>query len=427
MRGRRSFRLMAAVAAVTLISVLVAPAAPALAAVAAPTIVQATEVTTIGKAARFRLGAPDGAVATTAFMWQLNAGPWQEVAVIAGKATVSVVPDRFTNGLSVYAVGADGSLSDTSTLFFNAVFPPPTADQDLDSDGRPDLLTPGGTAGLGEGLWLATGRGERGKVRVPAVNIGSHGVGLGQDPSGAEPGAAFTGAQVITGKFTGGPFEDVFVYFPSGHRAGSAVIIRALGNGAELRADLSGNSHGLSAGLLSDWDGNQPTQLVNGYDVDGNNPEYPDLFAIMGSPAADSSLSFYPTYSGVGNYPFPVATGAATPTGGTDWQNWRLASASLPSGTALALWNRSAGALYLWMSVTANPDTGALTYRQHHLSDAWLPDADLSSLQLTDFNADGVPDLRAVTTDGKATAYRITELPETGPATITTGTAQPLG
>jgi len=427
MRGRRSPRLVAAVTAVTLFSVLVAPAAPALAAVVAtPTIMQATDNTVVGKVARFRLRAPDGEVATTAFRWQLNAGPWQEAAATAGEATVAVVPDRFTNVLSAYAIGADGSLSDTSSLSFNAEFPPPTADQDLDSDGRPDLLTPGGTAGLGAGLWLATGRGERGKVRVPAVNIGGHGAGLGGNPSGAEPGADFTGAQVITGKFTGGPFEDVFVYYPSGPRTGTSVIIRALGNGAELRADLSGNSHILPAGLLSDWDGNQPTQLVNGYDADGNNPEYPDLFAIMGSPAADSGLSFYATYPGVGNYPFPVATGAATPTGGTDWQNWRLASASLPSGTAIVLWNRSAGALYLWKSVIANPDTGALTYQQHHLSDSWLPGADLSSLQLTDFDADGVPDLRTVTTDGNATAYRITELPETGPATITTGTAQPL-
>lgn len=427
MRGRRSSRLMAVVAATALFSVLVVPAAPALAAVVAtPTIVQATEATVVGKAARFRLRAPGGEVAATAFKWQLNAGPWQEVAATAGKATVSVIPSQFTNVLSVYAVGADGSLSDTSALLFNAEFPPPTADQDLDSDGRPDLLTPGGTAGLGAGLWLATGRGERGKVRVPAVNIGAHGAGLGQDPSGAEPGADFTGAQVITGKFTGGPFEDVFVYYPSGHRAGLSVIIRALGNGAELRPDLSGNSHILPAGLLSDWDGNQPAQLVNGYDADGNNPEYPDLFAIMGSPAAESGLSFYAAHPGVGNYPMPVATGAATPTGGTDWRNWRLASAALPSGTAIVLWNRSTGALYLWKSVTADPDTGALTYRQHQLSENWLPGADLSSLHLADFDANGVPDLRAVTADGKATAYRIAELPEAGPARITTGTAQSL-
>ncbi|WP_204297459.1 hypothetical protein [Actinoplanes campanulatus] len=418
---------MAAVAAASLFPVLVAPAVPALAAVVAtPTIVQATEMPTVGKAARFRLRVLGDEAATTAFMWQLNTGPWQESAATAGKATVTVVPDRFTNVLSVYAVGADGSLSDTSTLSFNAEFPPLTADQDLDSDGRPDLLTPGGTAGLSEGLWLATGRGERGKVRVPAVNIGGHGTGLGEDPSGAEPAAAFTGTQIVTGKFTGGPFEDVFVYHPNGPRAGLSVIIPTLGNGAELRPELSGNGYTLPAGWLSDWDGNQPTQLTNGYDADGSNPEYPDLFAIMGSPAAEYNLSFYSSYPGIGNYAFPVVTGASTPTGGIDWQNWRMASALLPTGTAIVLWNRSTGALYLWKSVIANPDTGALTYQQHHLSDNWLPGADLSTLQLADVNADGTPDLRTVTGDGKATAYRITEVPETGTLKITTGAAQSL-
>lgn len=408
-------RLLAACVAM----VLIAPAAPAFAAgPATPVIVQVADVTTVGQAARFRFRAPAGEVTTTEFMWQLNAGPWQEVAATAGKATVSVVPSRFTNVLRVYAVGADGSLGEIASLTFTSVFPPPTADQDFDSDGRADLLTPGGTAGLGEGLWLASGRGERGKVRVPAVNIGSHGLGL----AGSSTGADFTGQQLITGKFTGGPFEDVLVYHASGPQTGLSVVLPTLGNGAELRPDLSGNSYILAAGTLSDWDGNQPAQLVNAYDADGANPEYPDLLAVM----AGGGLSFYAAYSGVGNFALPIATGAATPTGGTDWPNWRLASTSLPSGTAVALWNRSTGALYLWTSVTANPDTGALTYQQHLLSDHWLPGADVSTLQLADFNADGLPDLRTVTTDGKATAHRITDLPDTGPATIRTGAAQPL-
>ena len=76
--------------------------------------------------------------------------------------------------------------------------------------------------------------------------------------------------------------------------------------------------------------------------------------------------------------------------------------------------------------MTANPDTGALTYRQYRLSDNWLPGADLSGLQLTDVDADGIPDLRTVTTGGEATAYRITNLSETGPAKIKAGAAQPL-
>jgi hypothetical protein len=52
--------------------------------------------------------------------------------------------------------------------------------------------------------------------------------------------------------------------------------------------------------------------------------------------------------------------------------------------------------------------------------------ADLATIQLTDFDADGLPGLRAVTAAGTVTAYRIAELPETGTATIKAGTPQPL-
>jgi hypothetical protein len=54
-----------------------------------------------------------------------------------------------------------------------------------------------------------------------------------------------------------------------------------------------------------------------------------------------------------------------------------------------------------------------------------LPGADPAGLQLTDFDAVGVPDLRTVSADGRATTYRIMT-PGNGPVEIRTGAVQAL-
>jgi hypothetical protein len=107
-----------------------------------------------------------------------------------------------------------------------------------------------------------------------------------------------------------------------------------------------------------------------------------------------------------------------TPTGGTDWQNWRIFSKLLPSGTALALWNPTTGGLYLWEEVRFSADTGALSFTQYTLAANWQPVATPSALQLTDVNDDGIPDLWAVTPAGDVTAYVTSQLSASGPATL---------
>ncbi|MEV4132535.1 hypothetical protein AB0J72_10250 [Dactylosporangium sp. NPDC049742] len=414
-------RRLAATAAAVLVAPAVAGAVlaaePASAAGAlAPTVTALTTAPVVGAAARFRFGTAAGSAPVTQFVFSLNSGPGGRVTAANGRATASVVVERAVNVLSVYAVAADGSVSDSTVTTFNAAFPPPAADQDLDSDGKPDLLAVGGTPGLAPGLWQATGRGLRGQVRTPAVDIGVNGNGVG---------TPFTGAQVFTGKFRGGPFEDVFVYYPGGINPGSGMIIDGLGRGEPLRADR-GYEATLSAGLFADINNDNPLQLVNAYDGSGNHFAYPDLLGIVGSPANGYTLQYYASQNGTANFAFPTQLGTATPTGGGDWEHWRLASKLLPSGTAVALWNQSTGALYLWQGVTYDQGTGALAFTQFRLADAWLPGAQLSELQLTDVNADGVPDLWAVTPDGTVTAYVITNLSATGPAKLTAKTPQHL-
>jgi hypothetical protein len=121
--------------------------------------------------------------------------------------------------LSVYTVDHAGNISQPVTYDFFLATPPQAADKDMNGDRIPDLLTVGDTAGLGPGLWLATGKAkhstaaEIGQLNKPATNIGINGAGLDIPSSPSE----FDGAQVITGQFFAQGFNDVLVYFPSGN------------------------------------------------------------------------------------------------------------------------------------------------------------------------------------------------------------------
>jgi hypothetical protein len=165
---------------------------------------------------------------------------------------------------------------------------------------------------------------------------------------------------------------------------------------------------------------------VKAYDSSGNHGPIPDLMGVVGSPASGYGLYYYPDAFITGGYGTVDPLTTLTPAGGTDWNNWRLASKLLPSGTAVVLWNQSTGALYLWEGVTFDPNTSRLSYTQYHLAKRWLRGTDLSTLRLTDVNADGVPDLWAVAPGGTVTPYVVTDLSATGTAKIKAGARQHL-
>ncbi|MCX4474129.1 hypothetical protein C5N14_05050 [Micromonospora sp. MW-13] len=304
-------------------------------------------------------------------------------------------------------------------------------DKDLDGDGVPDLVTVGGTAGLGSGVWSAKGRVSAstgvgtGRVHTPATNIGL----LGNGVTGNYSPADFDGAQVLTGRFTGGTEQDFLVYYPGGVNLGGAGIIRGAGDGTMLNPNLSGNQFSIDSAQLVDAYGNSPLQVANAYDAVGTGDGYPDLIGISGDAVNGYRLIYHPTIPMPGGYLFKVALPDTTPTGGTDWQNWSIASTELSSGVAIFLRNATTGALYLWTGVTVvdNGDgTGSLSRTQYHVAANWNTGVALSTLWAADVNADGVPDLWAVRPDGRARAYLVSGLSATGTATVVSTLPQRL-
>lgn len=306
-------------------------------------------------------------------------------------------------------------------------------DKDLDGDGVPDLITVGGPGtGLGSGVWSAlgvksprTGVGT-GQVQTPAVNIGLRGNGV----SGTSSPADFDGAQVITGHFRGLPDQDFLVYYPGGTNPGGAGIIRGAGDGTMLDPNLSGNQYSIFPEQLLDANGNSPLTLVNGYGADGVDNGYPDLIGVAGDATNGYRLTYHPcTFPMAGGYFGALDLTNPTPTGGTDWQNWRITSTEVGSGVALFLHNSTTGDLYLWTGVTLvdNGDgTGSLTHTQHRVAAKWNTGVAISTLWAADINADGTPDLWTVLPNGTYRAYLISGLSTKGKAKVTATSAQRL-
>jgi hypothetical protein len=114
-----------------------------------------------------------------------------------------------------------------------------------------------------------------------------------------------------------------------------------------------------------------------------------------------------------------------TPTGGTDWDTWTIATAQLSTGkTAMFLWQKSTGQLHLWNNLAYDPATQTLTYTPYLLSTTWNISQPVT-LTAADVNNDGIADLRAVAAGGVVTAHLVTNLSGTT-ATITAQPAQTI-
>jgi ricin-type beta-trefoil lectin protein/concanavalin A-like lectin/glucanase superfamily protein/fibronectin type III domain protein len=388
-----------------------------------PPTVTPPSSTTIGQAATFTVTPPDSGTTPSDYMYQLNGGAPGTVTASAGDASIVVVPTRFTNTLTVTSQSAGGNIGEAATLVFNAAPAATAADADLTGDGNADLLTVGsGTDGLPNGLWLAAGTGT-GQVLAGVTDVGANGNGTAGDNSPAD----FAGAQAITGHFGGTGLQDILAYYPGGANAGQANILFGSGDGSAIQAQDSGTEQTVSAGTFTDNNGDNPVQLANAGDTSGQGFAYPDLIAINGDSTGGYYLEFYPNNDGLGDYEVADQLSTPTPSGGTDWNNWTIATAQLSSGTAMYLWDSSTGALYLWEDLAYNMSTGAFTYTQYVIangsSSTWNQGAKLT-LEAADMTGSGVPGLWTVGAGGQAIAYTATL--GSGTATLTAQPAQDL-
>ena len=247
-------------------------------------------------------------------------------------------------------------------------------------------------------------------MNVPATDIGVNG-----DLNVPGSPADFDGGQAITGAFFGTGFQDVLIYYPSGTFAGEGAVLAGQGDGSALQT-VSGSSCVISSGVLADFNGDNPLQVANAY-ASVNDDGLPDLLTVSGDPAKGYSLDYFTSDFEPCLFSQAFAATNVTPDGTADWNKWTLATLSDASGTGMFLWNQSTGALYLWQGVTAHDNgdsTGTFSYTQYLISPHWNRGKSLSTLEAADLNRDGVPDLWAVTSDGTARAYIISNLSATG-------------
>jgi hypothetical protein len=372
----------------------------------------------------------DGPGTPVSYEYTLNGGPTQTVSASSAPSEATsvpiVIPRRQTNVLLAFAVAADGTVSGPTKDSFLARLTPPAADQDLNSDGAPDLLTVGGTKGLAAGLWLATGdtarpaAAKRGRLTIPATDIGINGNGF----SGDESPSDFNGAQAISGQFTGGGFQDLLIYYPAGRFATGGEVLFGSGDGSAL---ITTGEMSISPGLFADANGDNPIQLVNA-EASIYGTGLPDLLATSGDAVNGYYLDYYAT-GGPGAYINTFAARTPTPDGTGDWNDWTLATLSYSGGTGMFLWDESTGALYLWAGLTPTDNgdgTGTLAFTQYKIAAHWNKGRPLATLEAADFNGDGVPDLWAVTPAGVATAYQVSHLSAHGTAVVTAGPPQKL-
>lgn len=370
----------------------------------------------VGTPVTFTFSEQQGLGAPVAYQYTLNGSQVQTVQAPSGTVSVQITPTREQSELTAYAVAADGTVSGGTVDIFYAVAASPAADHDMNGDGLPDLLTVGGTAGLGPGLWLAAGEpGGTGQVAVPATDIGINGNGFNIPGSPTD----FNGAQAITGGFTGDGFQDVLIYYTSGDFAGEGAVLPGQGDGSAFPAPAQQGCFIPSVGL-ADSNGDSPLQVVNAYQS-LNGSGLPDLLATSGDASNGYYLAYYGNAGAPCTYFNTFIARIPSPDGTADWNHWTLATTSDARGAGMFLWNNSTGALYLWDGLQAvdNGDgTGHLSYTQYLIARHWQRGVPLATLEAADLNSDGVPDLWAVTPQGTARAYLVSGLSAAGPAEI---------
>jgi len=330
----------------------------------------------------------------------------------------------------------------------------PEADQDLTGDNIPDLLTVGNsTSGVAPGLWLAAGEGSHGTfngtVDTAATDIAPTG------PQGVGTSSSWDGYQAIIGQFLGPGSNAVEAYDPS---TGAGVLLPGASNGTVSTSEGQNLTGVFDFQPYIDASGDtnvspdDPLQLVNAYDVSGDDVDYPDQIGVFTDPTLGGFLAYFVNDdsvngfdSAIGGAPYILTN--ATPDGTLDWSDWTITTAAAPAGATTAtgnpvlaemyLCNSATGALYLWELTGLTNEvpggfnintfsytnaTATLSYSQITVdpgtpTDAgWNTGSTLNTLQATQIN--GGTGLIDVTSTGQVQSWTVDIDGATGTATI---------
>ncbi|WP_146179913.1 FG-GAP-like repeat-containing protein [Micromonospora sp. RP3T] len=371
----------------------------------------------LGQPTTFTITAAGGTT-PSGYLYQLNAGaPVQVPNAGAGGTTVSILPTRYTNTLTVTSLSPGGNIGDSESVTFNADPTITAADGDMTGDDVPDLLATGSVNGLPPGLWLTEG-GSDGPA-APATNIGAKGNGL------TKPGSSkdYNGAQAITGQFSGYALQDVLVYYPSGPFAGGGTVLRTNGDGSVIQPSADDTQYTIQREDLIDESGQSPLQVASAGDARHTGSSRHDLIGISGNNLG-YYLTYYPSVA-PGAFQQVTRTSATTPDGSTDWNNWTIATAqtttSTGTSTAMFLWEPSTGALHLWTDLSIDIDSGQMTYTPYTIAAADWNKTAAVRLRAADITNDGLPDLWTIGDGGVTKVWRMTSLAGTT-GTITADT-----
>jgi len=401
MRNHRTYRSWWLAAALAGTTVSVGTAAHADTVIYPPTISTPSPFFYPGVAARFTFTEGSGGTAAVAFDYSVNGGPASTVPAVGDTAQVDITVTARISYVNVSAVAADGTVSSASTYTAFAETLTPAEDKDMNGDGVPDLVTVGGTQGLGSGIWQALGTGATGQVLAPASNITGNALG-------DEPDSYFDGQQMAVGHYSYEGFQDVFAYNPS---TGVGLVLPGSADGSPL--DFNGVSVVSSNWLADPITGDKPLRITGGLDASNVGNGFDGLFAITGDAANGYALDYVePLF--VGFSPLRLS-GAKTPDGKSDWNEWTLATAQTPSGIDMFLWNESTGRLYLWTGVTVTDNSDGTTAvlnhsAQYQLSEKWDKGVALTTLEAADFGGGATAGLWTVSPAGVATSYVVADL-----------------
>ncbi|MGH3863519.1 hypothetical protein, partial [Actinokineospora sp.] len=357
----------------------------------------------------FTFTAGVGNPAPAKYRYQLSGGTPVTVNATNGAWTGPITATRITgHTLTVQALNSVGTVGPTATW---TIIPTPllTPDPlgDLTGDGKPDLLTVGGTAGTAPGLWLTPGNGGN-QLKTP-YNIGIR--GTGQSTSSGKP-ADWNNALLADGYFTQSGVNDLIAVLPNG----DIRIYVSPGDGSALETTSSGSVRKLLRDTLYAPNRTQ-VKPANNITIKqivtmGHLPQdsagdptitaFPDLFAIVDN-AGSHQLWWFEHLDGVGNYQMPAVVLDAS----INWSTKTIAGTTRAGKPALVVRDKTSGQVDLYSTnctvdcVNVNWFTNATKTTAHAASSA-LNTTNAPVITSNDANADTHPDLWAISGAGIA-------------------------